>query len=290
MIDLHLHSTNSDGSDTPEELVISGCQAGLTALSLTDHDTLDGTEEFLNACRANGMTGISGIEISAHLDERPGELHILGYGLNPTHPLVVESLDRVLEGRAWRNEQILEKLNGLGLELEWADVLAYADEHVVGRAHFAQALIDRGYVSSCSEAFERYLGKGAPAYADRYRLYPEEGIRMIREAGGVAVIAHPFSWELREAELETGLRELKAYGLTGMEVLYSEYTREQTVTLMRLAKRLDLLPTGGSDYHGLAKSDIRLGTGFGSLHVPDAYLPPLLNAIGSDSAWVVRPD
>lgn len=287
MIDLHLHSTNSDGSETPEELVRLGRQAGLKAMALTDHDNMGGVDEFLAACREQGLTGIAGVEISAAVEEGHGTLHILGYGVDPQHPLVTESLGRVLDGRAWRNEQILEKLNGLDLELEWAEVQACAGEDVVGRAHFAQALIDRDYVSSVPEAFDKYLSKGRPAYVDRYRLYPEEGIRMIRAAGGVAVIAHPFSWELDERKLETGLRELKALGLSGIEAVYAEYGPEQTVTLLRLAKKLDLLTTGGSDYHGLAKPDIALGRGFGSLHVPDEYLPPLLAALGADNPWVV---
>jgi len=286
MIDLHLHSTNSDGSETPEELVHRGRQAGLKAMALTDHDNMGGVEDFLAACRVCGMTGIAGVEISAAVEEGHGTLHILGYGLQPRHPLVIENLGRVLDGRAWRNEQILEKLNGLGMELEWDEVLACAGEDIVGRVHFAQALIDRNYVSSVPEAFEKYLAKGRPAYVDRYRLYPAEGIRMIREAGGVAVIAHPFTWELDEAALEAGLRELKAAGLMGIEAVYSEYNPEQTVTLLRLAKKLDLLTTGGSDYHGLAKPDIALGKGFGALCVPDSYLPPLLQALGPDNPWV----
>ena len=289
MIDLHLHSTNSDGSETPVELVRLGRRAGLTAMALTDHDNMGGVEEFLAACRTHGMTGIAGVEISAAVEEGHGTLHILGYGVNPQHPLVIESLGRVLDGRAWRNEQILEKLNGLGLELEWSEVQACAGEDVIGRVHFAQALIDRDYVSSVAEAFDRYLSKGRPAYVDRYRLYPEEGIRMIREAGGVAVIAHPFTWEVDENKLESGLRELKAAGLMGVESVYSEYTPEQTVALLRLSKKLNLLTTGGSDYHGQAKPDIALGRGFGSLCVPDEYLTPLLETLGENNPWVISP-
>jgi predicted metal-dependent phosphoesterase TrpH len=289
MIDLHIHSTNSDGSEPPGRLVDLGLQAGLTAMALTDHDNMGGVEEFLDACRARGMTGIAGVEISAAVDEGHGSLHILGYGVDPRHPLVEESLGRVLDGRAWRNEQILEKLNGLGLELEWAEVQACAGEDVIGRAHFAQALIDRDYVFSVEEAFDKYLDKGRPAYVDRYRLYPEEGIRMIREAGGVAVLAHPFSWEEDEARLEAGLCGLKAAGLAGLEAVYAGYTPGQTVALLRLAKKLGLLVTGGSDYHGLAKPDIALGRGFGSLHVSDEYLPPLLAALGEHNPWVYKP-
>ena len=288
MIDLHIHSTNSDGSEPPGRLVDLGIEAGLTAMALTDHDNMDGVEDFLDACRASGMTGIAGVEISADVEDAAGSMHILGYGIDPLHPLVKENLERVLESRAWRNEQILEKLNELGCELDWAEVQACSGEDLVGRAHFAQAMIDRDYVSSVEEAFDKYLAKGQPAYVDRYRLYPEEGIRMIREAGGVAVLAHPFSWLDDEAELEAGVRELKAAGLAGIEALYSEYTPEQTVTLLRLAKRLGLLVTGGSDFHGLAKPDIALGRGFGSLHVSDDCLPPLLAALGEQNPWVAR--
>lgn len=287
MIDLHLHSTNSDGSETPEKLVLLGKRTGLTAMALTDHDNMDGVPDFLDACRTHGMTGIAGVEMSVAIEEGHGSLHILGYGVNPDHPSVVENLGRVLDGRAWRNERILEKLNGLGLELEWAEVQACAGEDVVGRPHFAQALIDRGYLSSVSEAFDRYLAKGRPAYVDRYRLYPEEGIRMIREAGGLAVIAHPFSWEEDASVLETGLLKLKAAGLTGIEAIYPGYKPEQTIALLRMAKKLNLLTTGGTDYHGLAKPEIALGKGFGSLCVPDEYLPPLLTALGADHPWVV---
>lgn len=286
MIDLHLHSTHSDGSETPEELVSRGVGAGLKGMALTDHDNMGGAADFLAACRANGMTGLAGVEISVALDDGAGTLHVLGYGLDPTHPLVGENLGRVLDGRAWRNEQILARLNELDLELEWDEVQACAGEGVVGRPHFAQAMIDRGYVSSTEEAFERYLAKGRPAYVERYRLYPAEGVRMIREAGGVAVVAHPFTWLRDEACLEAALAELKALGLAGVEAYYSEHNPEQTIALLRMAKRLDLLATGGSDYHGLAKPDVAMGRGFGSLCVPDECLPPLLDAVGRDNPWV----
>ena len=287
MIDLHLHSTSSDGSATPSELVLRGRQAGLTAMALTDHDTMSGANGFLEACRMQGMTGIAGVEISAAVEEGHGTLHILGYGVNPGHPLAQESLGRVLDGRALRNGQILSKLNELGLELDWTEVLACAAAGVVGRVHFAQAMVARAYVLSVSEAFDRYLAKGRSAYAERYRLSPVEGIRMIREAGGVAVIAHPFLWEADEVKLEAGLRGLKEMGLAGIEALYSDYNLEQTVTLLRLAIKLNLLKTGGSDYHGISKPDIALGRGFGSLCVPDDFLPPLLQALGQDNPWVV---
>ena len=155
MIDLHIHSTHSDGSDTPARLVELGRRVGLRAMALTDHDTMAGTEDFLVACRAHGMTGISGIEISVDVDGGPGSLHILGYGMAPHHPAIQKNLGWVLDGRAWRNERIVEKLNELGLELNLDEVRAYAGEDVVARPHIARALIGRGYVSTVAEAFDK---------------------------------------------------------------------------------------------------------------------------------------
>ena len=288
MIDLHLHSTVSDGSETPEELVFHGCRIGLKAMALTDHDSLDGVEAFLAACRAHGMTGLAAVELSAAVDEAKGSLHILGYGVDPNHPQVSERLGRVRAGRDQRNHEILAKLVDLGFALEWPAVEQASGGDVVGRVHIAQAMVARGYVASIAEAFERFLARGRPAYANRYRLAPEEAVGMIRAAGGVAVVAHPFSWEKDEAKLEAGLNGLKAAGLAGVEAYYAEYSAEQTVALLRLAKRLGLLTTGGSDYHGKAKPDLQLGKGYGSLCVPDEVLPPLLHALGADNPWVAK--
>ncbi len=286
MIDLHLHSINSDGSDKPEELVCKAAVAGVSAIALTDHDNMGGAERFLAACREKGITGIAGVEISAEIGEGQSSMHILGYGLDPRHPAMSENMDRLLDGRAWRNGKILEKLGSLGVKLGWPEIKAYAGQDVVGRPHIAQAMVARKYVACVKEAFERYLAKGCPAYVDRYRMYPEDAINMIRAAGGVAVLAHPFSWKLNEHDLEIGLRDLKSLGLSGIEAVYTDYNAEQTVALMRLALKLELLTTGGSDYHGLSKPDISIGKGFGNLHVPDSYLPPLLEALGAENPWV----
>jgi hypothetical protein len=285
MIDLHLHSINSDGSDTPQELVSKAAAAGVSAIALTDHDTLDGVEDFLSACRENGMTGIGGLEINVDAGEDQGEMHILGYGVDPCHPEVEKSLERIVNARVQRNSQVVEKLDGLGLKLDWAKIEEQAGPGTVGRPHIAQAMIERGYVASVSEAFERYLANGRPAYVDRYRMFPEEAIDMIRAAGGIAVLAHPFSWKSDERDLGAGVRALKALGLGGIEAYYSEYDSAQTVALVRLAMQLEFLITGGSDYHGLAKPDIVIGRGLGRLHVPDSCLPPLLEALGADNKW-----
>jgi predicted metal-dependent phosphoesterase TrpH len=274
MIDLHIHSTFSDGSETPAELVELALAAGVRALALTDHDNVQGVPAFFAACRQRRLAGLSGVEISAEVPR--GTLHILGLGIDPAHRELNEKLGLVLDGRDWRNRQILQKLNALGLALEWDEVAAQAGEDVVGRPHFAQAMIRRGYVAGTQEAFDRYLAKGHPAYVDRFRLSPEEGIRLIRAAGGVAVMAHPFTWEPDAAALEGKLAALREAGLGGIEAHYSDHSPEQTIACLRLARRLGLAVSGGSDYHGGGKDGISLGTGRGNLTVPDRLFDPLV--------------
>ncbi|MBQ9430795.1 MAG: PHP domain-containing protein [Kiritimatiellae bacterium] len=280
MIDLHIHSTNSDGSDEPYDIVKAGKEAGLNAMALTDHDTMAGAEDFLNACREFKMTGIVGMEMSADVGDEDGTLHILGYGLDPDFPELDDVMEKIRDGRTWRNEQIVEKLNALGLELTLAEVQDCAGDDVIGRVHIAQAMINRDYVFSTEEAFDKYLSKDAPAYVDRYRLYPVECVELIRRAGGVPVVAHPYTWIDDPAELEQRLAELRDHGLFGLEVWHSDHTPEMAVELIRMADRLGLNKTGGSDYHGEPKPDLALGTGYGKLCVPDDYLPPLLEALG----------
>jgi 3',5'-nucleoside bisphosphate phosphatase len=293
MIDLHTHSTFSDGTEPPAALARLGRRLGLTALALTDHDTMAGVPAFLDACRAEGIVGISGVEISAEVDvaEHGGgsTLHILGYGVDPRNPQVCELLGRVLDGRAWRNGEILARLDGLGLRLERDAVAACAGEDVVGRPHIARAMIDRGYVATAQEAFDRYLAKGAPAYVDRYRLRPDEAITMIRAAGGLPFFAHPFTWIAEERRLETELAALRERGLAGIEVWHSDHTGEQVVALLRMALRLGLMISGGSDYHGAAKPLIRLGTGRGNLDVAGKYAESLIDALGRGNPNICVP-
>lgn len=273
MIDLHTHSTFSDGSLTPEELVRAAVRSGLAAVALTDHDNVAGVPRFLAAAAKMPLRAISGVEISA--DFYPGTMHILGYFVDPHNAPLEEALKWIREGRELRNEQILKKLIELGLKITWDEVKSYAGEDVVGRPHFAQALLARGYVRSKDEAFERYLGKGKAAYADRRRFSPTDCIRLIREAGGVAVLAHPFTLGLPFDEVRLLLRTLKDSGLGGVEVIYTEHTPEMQSAYDAMAKELDLVPTGGSDFHGVIMPDIKLGRGFGNLAVPDVVLEQL---------------
>lgn len=275
MLDLHVHSTFSDGTDSPEEIASAAKSLHLRAIALTDHDNAYGVGAFLDACRANGVTGIAGVELSAAVDS--GTLHILGLGIDPGDEGLNDAFQSILDSREERNQRILEALRGLGFDLTWEEVSELAGSGVVGRLHFAEAMIARGWAEDSNDAFSRFLEKGAPAYVDRFRFSPEECVDIIRRAGGVPVIAHPTSWIDDDAELESELRALKDAGLMGIEAYHPSHSPETTLELLRIAKHLELFATGGSDYHGEAgKPGIRLGVGDGSLLVPDKLLAPLL--------------
>ena len=274
MIDLHTHSTFSDGSFTPEELVEMSVEAGLTSVALTDHDTVDGIPRFMAACEARGLNGIAGVEISA--DVAKGGMHMLGYLVDPASESLEKLLHAIRNGRTSRNVDILKNLNDDGLELTFEEVEAYAGEGLIGRPHFAQAMLAKGYVQTKKEAFDRYLARGKPGYAERFRLNPEDSIREIHAAGGLAVLAHPFTLELKGDAMDAFMRELAGLGLDGVEVYYSEHSPKLVRTYRDLALKYDLLLTGGSDFHGEINPAIRLGVGFGNLKVHDDLLEKMV--------------
>jgi len=283
MIDLHVHSTFSDGSMKPEELVQLALDSGLSALALTDHDTTAGIESFLAAGKAlcaqnagdQSPVLIPGVEISVAVDH--GTMHVLGYFIEVGDTKLEALLARIRGGRNERNEQILIKLCGLGLELEMAEVLSFSGDGVVGRPHFARALVARRYVRSTQAAFEKYLARGRPAYADRYRPNAEESIDAISNAGGVAVMSHPSTLGMGPKAFRVLLEELANAGLQGIEVYYSEHSPEQEQKYVQLARDLGLVATGGSDFHGDLNPAIKLGRGFGRLRVPDSVVDELKN-------------
>lgn len=275
MIDLHVHSIYSDGCDTPAELVKLALSSGVKALALTDHDTTDGVEDFILACKEASLPGIVGVELSAHVSS--GTLHILGLGFNPSDKPLMDALVRIRNSREERNHRILAKLNELGVPLTWEEVQGFAGDDVIGRPHFAQAIVARGLAASVAEVFERFLQKGAPAYADRLRLAPVECVELIRNAGGIPVVAHPLTWEYDTTVLERSLAELQEAGLLGLEAYHSSHDSGDVVELLRIAAKRGLLVTGGTDYHGFAvKPDVRLGFGNGSTPAPDNLLQSLI--------------
>ncbi len=267
LIDLHLHSTYSDGTNTPEELVALAAEAGLAAAVLTDHDTMEGTPRFLAAARAAGLRSLAGMEISADVPRRT--VHLLAYGCDPAEPCLAAALARVRDGRAERNALILEKLGRLGAPISMEEVRAEAgNAEVVGRPHIAAALVRRGFAEDRVDAFRRFLGRGAPAYAERYRLSPEEALSLVAGAGGVVSLAHPASTGYNPAELRRFVGRLAEHGLAGIECLYTGYLPNQVEEYVGLAREFGLLVTGGTDYHGDNKPGIRIGVAYGRLKVP----------------------
>ncbi len=273
MIDLHTHSTFSDGSFTPEQLAAAAAAAGLTAISLTDHDSVMGVDRFLAACSKQKVRGIPGVEIS--LDFPDGTMHMLGYFIDHRNPALTQHVAKLRSGREHRNREILKQVNAMGLTLTMSEVAAYAGEDNVGRLHFSQALVARGYVRTRDEAFKKYLSKGKPGYANRLRMTPAQGVEIIRNAGGLAVLAHPFTLHLGKQSLEKLVGDLAQAGLQGIEVFCPPQSPKQVKQYSSLADKFNLVATGGTDFHGAPMPDIKLGTGFGDLNVPDTVLDQL---------------
>ena len=273
LIDLHTHSTASDGSMSPAEVVRLAREKGLSAIALTDHDTVDGVREALEEGKKSGVEVIPGIEIS--VDFKP-EMHILGYfpGISG-YTGIKKELEVVKQGREVRNKKIINRLNELGIDITLEDVKGVALGDIMGRPHIARVLVNRGFVSSIDEAFDRYLCREGLAYFKRVELKPGDGISAIRNAGGLPVLAHPVFLGKSCGELDTLLAELKEFGLAGIEALYSENSKEDTGIFLRLAIKYELLVTGGSDFHGSFKPGIELGRGRGSLEVPYEILEKL---------------
>lgn len=270
MIDLHVHSTFSDGSLSPEQLVREAKKINLSAMALTDHDSISGVASFLEACELHTLRGIPGVEIS--VDYPHGTMHILGYFIDYTSKALNEHIDRLKAGRAARNADILKKINNLGMALTMEEVASFAGEGNIGRLHFAQALQARGYISAIQEAFDRYLGKGKSGYVERQRLTPCGGVEMIVQAGGIAALAHPFTIELQPQALEKLVGEMATSGMQGIEVYYPQHSPARIRQYLSLAKKFNLVATGGTDFHGKAMPDVKIGQGFGSLNVPDSVM------------------
>ena len=267
MIDLHTHTTASDGSYSPTELVQLARQSNLQAIAVTDHDTVAGLAEARQAASEIDLELVNGVEMSCQI--QTGTLHMLGYFIDPENQPLQGLLDQLVNSRKKRNPQIVAKLNELGYEMSIAEVQAQAAGPIVSRLHIARVMLEKGFVRSIDEAFGRFLGDKGSAYVQRIEPEPSRAIKLIHQAGGLAVVAHPV--HLRgdnERELSKKLKDLAELGLDGVEVWYPEHTAEITEQLWRICQRLDLAPVGGSDFHGSAKGHIQLGVGRGGLNIP----------------------
>lgn len=275
-IDLHTHSTASDGSMKPDELVRYAKVKNLAAIALTDHDTIDGLQDAIKEGQKIGIEVIPGVEIS--VDFEP-EMHILGYFGGEAYKNIADTLAELRRSRDARNLKMLHKLNEMGFNITMEEVEQEAKGEIVARPHFARVLEKKGYVSSMREAFDKYLSSGKPAYFKKEKLTPVQGIQMIREVGGIPVLAHPIYLYKSPKELDELLGELAGSGLGGIEAVYVDNTEEDTGNLLRLAIKHKLLATGGSDFHGSFKNDIDIGVGRGNLKVPYELLEKLKAAL-----------
>ena len=283
-IDLHIHSTASDGTLSPSEIISLASEIGLGAIAITDHDTIEGTRAVLDGMPHPTVGFLTGVEISAEFPkEFPSveSCHILGYGFDPEDPDLTEALTTLQAARRNRNPQIIERLQANGFDITLQDVFDIKTETgQTGRPHIAQAMVNKGFVRSIDEAFKHYLGYGQPAYVSKYRLECDQALTLIRRAGGVPVLAHPGLIPIDDPQqLEAFIQLLKSLGLIGLEVYYSEHDAAETALYADLARRYDLLMTGGSDFHGAIKPDVRMGTGRGNMFIPLELYTGLRSAV-----------
>ncbi len=271
MIDLHCHTTASDGTFTPQRLVKKASEIGLKALAITDHDTVEGIDEALNtrAILNDNIDIVPGVELSVEFS--PGTMHLLGLFIDHHNIRLKETLSVLREFRNQRNPLMIKKLQELGVEITMEEVEKEAGGEVVSRNHMAKILVKKGYAKDINDAFKKYLSKDSPAYVARKRLSPEESIKLIHHAKGIAILCHPMQLKLGMGyELERLISDLKEIGLDGIEVYYSDHTEEQQDRFMELAQKNGLLISGGSDFHGDNKPDFSLATGMGNMCIPDS--------------------
>lgn len=273
-VDLHTHSTASDGTDSPAVLVHKAAKAGLETVALTDHDTLEGIEEAEAAAKEAGIDLVPGVELSLDFDQ--GGMHLLVLWLQPGSGPLQDRLAGLQEGRSQRNAKILERLEELGMPIDPEELARESGGGSVGRPHIAAVMMARGYVEDIRTAFDEYLGSGKPAYVSRERLQPVEAIELARSSGGVCVLAHPSTLNVLSAPAMAAVLEpLVEAGLHGLEALYPSYRQHERDGYAALARRFGLVPSGGSDYHGHYKPGLDLGNGYGDLIVPKSVLEEL---------------
>ncbi len=278
-IDLHVHSTASDGSYTPSELVRYAIKKGLIAFALTDHDTTAGIDEALNEAELindfSPIRVIPGIELSAEYKGK--DIHILGLNIDYCNKEFQEKIEYFRNIRAERNVKMIELLNKQGFKITEEQLKERFKDAVITRAHFAIMLVECGYVKDKDIAFKKYLNPGCPCYVPRTRINVIDAISLIHLANGKAVLAHPLLYHFSEAELDSLVALLKENGLQGIEAIYSSNKWNDESRMKQLAQKYDLFITGGSDFHGLAKPTLDLGIGYGDLKVPEKLLSNILN-------------
>lgn len=273
-IDLHVHTLASDGSDAPAEVVRKAAALGLRAIAVTDHDTFAGLPEAIEAGRRYGIEVVPGVELSTIYDGV--EVHVLGYYMDDTQTQLRAMMARATAERNARNETMVQRLHDAGYPITMEALhAAFPGQTMLGRPHISEYLMRRGYVQSVQDGMRNLLGRGKPFYVARYNIPLEESIQTLRAAGGLPVVAHLFKYRYTPAQRTAMVDAAAAAGAVGLEAMYTNYTHEQARAVRTMAAERGLLCTGGTDYHGVRKPDIALGTGFGNLCVPYALLEAL---------------
>jgi hypothetical protein len=273
IVDLHVHSSASDGTFAPDDLVRAAKAAGLSAFALTDHDTTDGIRAASAAAREPGLELIPGVELSTEYEGK--EIHVVGLFIDPEDPTLQKCMAAYRQSRDNRNVIMLERLRAEGFDITQEQLAAAFPDAVITRAHIARYLFDQKYIPDMKTAFRKYIGDGCKCYVPRPKVTPMDAVDQILQAGGIAILAHPVMYHMSDGQLRELIHELQAHGLTGMEAIYSENTAGDEQHLKQLAREEGLLISGGSDFHGANKPDIRLGTGKGHLHIPYSILADL---------------
>jgi len=268
-IDLHTHSVMSDGSMTPAEIVRHAKAQGLAAVALTDHDSIDGVKEAMAEGERIGIEVVPAIEFSV---KSKTEMHILGYYIDIENPEMLAALETIRQVRKLRTAETCQKLNALGFDVTVEEALAIAPAGIVGRAHFAKLLADKGYTTSVKEGFELYLNNGKPAYSSMQFLSRIEAVKLIKKAGGLSYVAHLHLCRFDDDYMIKILAQLRWNGLDGIEGYYTDYTPELQVKYMDMAKLLSLAISGGTDFHAEMKPHIQIGTGLGNMKIPYSVL------------------
>lgn len=266
MIDLHAHTSASDGTYSPKDLVNLAKSEGIEAIAITDHDTIEGLPEALEAGEKMGVEVIPGVEIS--IDHQPGSMHVLGLFLDIENEKLKEYLTDLQTSRSSRNPRIIEKLNELGLSITMEEVEKISGGGQVGRPHIAAALLKNGHVRTIQHAFDKYLKKGAVAYYERHRLTREKAVDMIHGAGGLVILAHPHTLGVNGISLDNLMAELKEVGFDGLELFYNSHSPSDEDKLMKIVDKNGFVISGGTDFHGENKPSIKLGVGYGNMAIP----------------------
>lgn len=285
-IDLHVHSTHSDGTYTPTQLVDYAIEKNLSAFALTDHDSVDGIPEALSYAdqlrsqipaeqKALVPEIIPGIELSTEYHGR--DIHIVGLYIHPEQESFTRHLKAFVDSRYERNRKMCSKLREHGIDITYEALCARFPDSVITRAHYGKYMLEKGYVSSIKDAFQRYIGDDGPCFIPREKITPAQAVELIRQAGGVSILAHPILYGYGNASLERLIAELKETGLQGIEAIYSSYTANDERLIRSFATKYQLLISGGSDFHGSNKPGLDLGTGYGKLIVPESVLQAIKN-------------